>query len=374
MDLRDGVPFSPPRRPGTSGRPTTVGRWLVPVGVAVLAVALAGRRRRQTGGEAEQAPRKLIEALVEQPTLIDWGATLAAEVGDPELRIGYREHESGRFVDAAGRELVRPEPDDDRSWVPIEHDGQLVAALVVDAGLSPEHRQTAIAGTLLALDHDRLQRELAALSVRAREAGIVERRRVERDLHDGVQQRLTAIRLRLAHVQAGDPVARQATMVQLAREVDRSLEEIRAIVAGRAPDDLVAHGIGAALRSGTAQPVPAVELEIVADGLARHPLEIEQAVYYCCLEAIQNAIRHAGPGIAIRVRLDEGHRGLSFTVDDDGPGFCRGGIAPGQGLANMHERLRSLGGALRVEPRDPCGTRVVGVVPIPGSAAFTPRG
>lgn len=345
-------------------------------------VAVGSRRLRHVAGsgdridaavDAERAPRKLMAALVDQPSLGAWEATLAAEVDDPELRIGYRDPASGRFVDADGREVGLPAPEEGRTWVPIERDGQPVAVLVVAVGLSAEHRQAAAGGTLLALEHDRLQRQVATLGVLAREAGIVERRRVERDLHDGVQQRLTAIRLRLAQSQGLDAAARQATMVQLAREVDRSLEEIRAIAAGRAPHDLVAHGLGAALRSGAAEPGATVDLEIVADGLSRHPLEIEQAVYYCCLEAIQNAIRHAGPEIAIRVRLDDAERGLWFTVDDDGPGFGGRG-EPGHGLANMDERLRSLGGVLRVEAREPCGTRVVGVVPVPDSGAFTPRG
>ena len=112
-------------------------------------------------------------------------------------------------------------------------------------------------------------------------------------------------------------------------------------------------------------PVP---VEVDAGGLGRYPAEIETAIYFCCLEALQNAARHA-PGSAVRVSLAGDHGQVMFTVTDDGPGFDPAATAAGSGLRNMSDRLAALGGSCQVDSRPGRGTTIAGRIGLPDAAA-----
>jgi signal transduction histidine kinase len=197
-------------------------------------------------------------------------------------------------------------------------------------------------------------------------ASDAERERIESDLHDGVQQSLTSLRIRLALAaetfhESGDADAATA-FAAFGEDVERTIEEVRDIAHGIYPAVLTSHGLRAALRAvamRAAQPV-----SVHAPGVRRCRPEVEIAVYFSCLAAIDNAAKHAGPG-AVSICLTDTGAALRFTVCDSGPGFDPGRPWAGTGLENMRDRMSAIGGTLTVESAPTQGTRVTGVVPGP---------
>jgi signal transduction histidine kinase len=150
-------------------------------------------------------------------------------------------------------------------------------------------------------------------------------------------------------------------MNQLQADVGSAIEELRSLAHGIYPPLLSSAGLGVAMSAACRRaPLPA---SLEADGVGRYAPEIEAAVYFCCLEAMQNAAKHAGPGATARVRIWEDAGGLRFEVCDDGAGFVTNGLADGAGLTNMRDRLGAVGGTLGVESDGAHGTRIKGVLP-----------
>lgn len=217
-------------------------------------------------------------------------------------------------------------------------------------------------------------RELRASRRRTVQAVREERRRLERDLHDGAQQRLIALRIHLglaAQRIAQEPQVGPHVLNELAHEAQEALEDLRQLVHHERPPVLEHDGLAVALQAALDSAPTDTGFHAVAVG--RHDLEIEEAVYFTCLEALQNAAKHAGPRTAVSVHLHErdGERGgrLCFEVSDTGPGFDpsrRQGLGrqrPG-GLANMRERIGALGGELTISSTPAYGTTVAGSVPV----------
>jgi signal transduction histidine kinase len=210
--------------------------------------------------------------------------------------------------------------------------------------------------------------ELQASRGRLVAAADAERRRIERNLHDGAQQHLVAlsVKVRLLEQFAGrDPERAKALMSQLQQDVGSAIEELRSLAHGIYPPLLSSAGLGIAMSAACRRAPLPVNLD--ADGVGRHAPEIESAVYFCCLEALQNAAKHAGSGASARVRIWQDEGGLLFEVSDDGAGFETSGHAEGAGLTNMRDRLGAVGGSLRVES-DGHGTQIHGVVPLNGTS------
>jgi len=198
---------------------------------------------------------------------------------------------------------------------------------------------------------------------RIAEAADLERAQIERDLHDGAQQRLIALRIRVSVAEdllKTDPVAGVRAVHELGFEADRALDELRSIAHGVYPSMLTDRGLPDALRSIAAQaPMP---VHVAAVGVARHPIEIESAVYFTCAEALQNAIKHAGSASGVWIGLSQTRTSLRFEIRDDGPGFTLDDHA-GRGLRNMHDRIEAIGGEITVEAKPGHGTRVAGSLP-----------
>jgi signal transduction histidine kinase len=271
--------------------------------------------------------------------------------------------------------------------VPIARAGELLGLLVVEGGAVTEDgdqvlvalaRQVGLAlhnvrlGSALEASHDELRRqadELRASRARVVAAADAERRRIERDLHDGAQQHLVAlsVNLRLARELAdSDPAQARAVLEDLAGDVQDALQEFRDLAHGIYPPLLVERGLRDGLRSAASRvPVP-VGFEL--EGLGRYPPEVETTVYFCCIEALQNVGKHAGPGASATVRVWEDGDGLLFEVADDGPGFNLDAQPRGSGVENMSDRLGALGGRLSLASSSD-GTRVAGAVPF----SRTPR-
>jgi signal transduction histidine kinase len=205
--------------------------------------------------------------------------------------------------------------------------------------------------------------ELQASRGRLVSAADAERRRIERDLHDGAQQHLVAlaVNLRLAADEvAAAPDTSKVVFEALGRDVREAIAELRSLAHGIYPPLLMDAGLVEALTvSARRSPSP---VTVRAAGVARYGPEIEAAVYFCCMEALQNAAKHA-PGADVVVELVGDATGIRFTVDDDGPGFVLGDEVGGRGLDNMADRIGAVGGRFRVAARPEGGTRVEGFVP-----------
>ena len=212
------------------------------------------------------------------------------------------------------------------------------------------------------------------LASRVLAAGDADRRRIERDLHDGVQQRLTGLRIRLALAaesfqERGDTDA-SAALNGFGEEVQQAIEEVRAFARGVYPLLLASEGLSAALVSASRYaPEP---ITVSARGMRRCRPEVESAVYFACLAAMDNAAKHAGPA-RVSVCAWDTAQALHFTVSDTGRGFDLNRTPSGTGLSNMHDRIAAVGGTLDVESRPSHGTRLHGRVPDPWPAAAAGR-
>jgi signal transduction histidine kinase len=209
----------------------------------------------------------------------------------------------------------------------------------------------------------RLAEELRRSRQRLVDAQDAERKRLERDIHDGAQQHLVAlaVNLRLAHTLAGrSPQRADRLLAEQCKAATVTIETITSLSRGIYPSLLVDDGLAAALRTAISRsPLPA---ELVAGDLGRYPAGVEAAAYFCVLEALQNSAKHSSAK-AIRVDLRGGPAVLEVTVHDDGAGFDLAAARAGAGLANMRDRVESAGGTLTIETTPSRGTLVAARLP-----------
>lgn len=245
-----------------------------------------------------------------------------------------------------------------------EEDERVLTELARQVGLALHNVQLDSA-LQASLDEVRRQaEELQASRARIVATADAERRRIERDLHDGAQQHLVAlaVNLRLARDFVGDdPEMATAMLDDLAASIKATIQELRDLAHGIYPPLLMDSGLGDALRAAAGR--SPLEVEVMADGLGRHPTEIEAAVYFCCLEALQNAAKHA-PEAQVSVRIWTSDGKLRFEVADTGPGFDPGQVRQGHGYANMSDRLGAIGGSVAWESAPGQGARITGSVPL----------
>ena len=323
----------------------------------VLALALA---QMYAGGALERMMRLRV-----RPDQAELEQVAAEALGDPGLRIALWNPDDEEWIGTSG--IVQPEPKDGRAWRELRSDGRPVAALDYDDVIDedPELVDAAATAILLGVESTRLHAEKRQVTAqlheaqrRASTASLSERRRLERDLHDGAQQQLIAARIQLSLMsrrEGGNGMSEE--LDQLGREIDDALDEIRAIAHSTYPALLRTEGIRAALAHSVASD-PRARLDCGA--LRRHSETVEVAVYFSALEALQNASKHCPPGTKITVRLWEESLGLSFEVTDDGPGFDPGTVSTHGGLAGISDRMAAAGGTLTVDSAPSRGTRVAG--------------
>jgi signal transduction histidine kinase len=215
-------------------------------------------------------------------------------------------------------------------------------------------------------DLRRTNAELRASRSRLVSAADAERRRIERDIHDGAQQHLAAlaVNLGLARQLLADETEDRSTVVDLLAEmtgdVRETIAQVRDLAHGIYPPLLRQAGLPDALRAAAQR--SAVPVTVEADGIGRRSPEVEAALYFCALEALQNVAKHA-PGAAATVRLGDTADGLVLEVLDDGPGLAPAAVGAGQGIQNMTDRLGAVGGTLRWESPPGGGTSLRAVVP-----------
>jgi signal transduction histidine kinase len=284
---------------------------------------------------------------------------LAQAVSDPELTIAYWLPDSRRHVDASGRPLAEPVARPGRAVTALVRDGHKIAVVAHTAALPDLERELG-AAVRLALDNERLQAEalaqldlLRASRVRIVETGDAERRRLERDLHDGAQQRLLALSydLRLARAQAqadGDSQTR-LLLSEASDHAQAALDELRELAHGIYPAILAEAGLAPALATlADAAPLP-VELRDAAEG--RHPAAVETAAYLLVAETLQDAAARGASHTTVSVLRHEGR--LVVTVQDDGTDRT-------SSMVQLADRVGALDGTLTVEPTRlqadlPCG-------------------
>ena len=221
-----------------------------------------------------------------------------------------------------------------------------------------------VGAATIAWRRDRLDRRGREQAKRLVDVAETERRRIERDLHDGAQQQLVAISVKLGLARSmieRDPDAARDALDAIGSDVRRALEALRDLTRGTYPPVLADRGLAEALSSRAAHvPVPVV---IDAGDVGRLGREVETAVYFCCLEAMQNASKYASASrIVVTIRCAGGH--LAFDVADDGQGFDPAIVRRGVGLRSLEERIDALGGTLEIRSAPGGGTTVAGRVPL----------
>jgi signal transduction histidine kinase len=313
--------------------------------------------------------RTLVGDALRRPSFGDLEAMLRRPLGDPGLRLGFRSPNGRDWVDADEAVLA---PAAGQRLTEFGRDASVSVAIVHDTQLSedPELLETAGEIALLAVEHAELERaqraaltELAESRARLAKASDGERRRLERDLHDGAQQRLTAIqiKLRLATERVADTqLAEKLECIGV--EVAEAVDEIRALSHGIYPAVLRSAGPVTALRSLAMRATIPI---VVADGgIGRCPASVEAAIYFCCAEAVQNSIKHAGEGATVAVSLARDSEGIRFTIADDGVGIRgQNGGGGGDGLVGMRDRIGAVGGELAVSSEPGHGTEVHAFIP-----------
>ncbi len=304
----------------------------------------------------------------------DLSLALSDSFEDPTLRLIFPDQVTpGRWTGSEG-EAASPPSDSGSAFTEVWDGGRVLAGIVHDAALEGHtaFTEAVAAYTLIALQNQRLSdelrtslREVSASRARILAAADNERRRIERDLHDGAQQRLVALRMRLELAGEAideEPQQARARLSALAQELTGALEEIRNLARGVYPPLLASEGLPAALRSAALR--TPISTTVAATNVGRYSEALESAVYFCCLEAIQNASKYATGATQITIALSADDRTLHIAIRDDGAGFEPGHVTAGAGLANMSDRLAALGGGLAVTSAVGEGTCVDGQVPL----------
>jgi signal transduction histidine kinase len=325
-------------------------RWRIYTADALL--SLAHLAREKNGADT---PRDLI----------------AKTLNDPTVDLAYWRSEDGTWLDAGGN--TRANPWSRRCATAITRDERPYAAVIHDCALREQRPFVEAVGAYALVwdDNQRLTErvdksldELRESRARLLAAADDERRRIERDLHDGGQQRLVALRIRLElteEMMQQSPAQAKSMLHRLGDDVDAAIDDLRSVAADVYPSLLAARGLPDAIRTAALQsPVP---VSVSVNGHDRYLQEVETAAYFCCLEALQNVAKHSPEAGSASVTL---HRNgdLRFEVRDDGPGFVTDGPNAGRGLTNMRDRIEAVGGELEIQSSPGAGTHIVGRIPV----------
>jgi signal transduction histidine kinase len=332
------------------------------VPIALLAGLLRARLARSTIGD--------LVVLLERTPPQGIRDALARALDDPSLEVAFWLPERSEFVDVEGRQVTLPPEGAGRAVLRLEHEGEPLAALVHDPSLLDEPRLVEAAGAAarLAFENARLHAEVRAQLAKVTEsrARIVaaadeERRRIERDLHDGAQQRLVALALELKNAQRrlGQAVDTEldTLLASAADELQVAVQELRDLAHGIHPPVLTQGGLAVALDAlATRAPLPVT----VEAPLHRLAPDVEGAAYFVASEALANVAKHARASRA-RIKARQTNGALVIEVEDDGVGGAE--AARGTGLRGLADRVEAQGGRLAIESPPGGGTRVVGEIP-----------
>jgi signal transduction histidine kinase len=345
---------------GSSGRAVLAGtRILLPLGF-IVALLFA----RAYAGEALSL---MASRLVGRPSAAAVEQLVRQVLDDPLARLAFWLPRRERFVDRHGNMVVLDPAEEGKTWRAFGQGESHVLAILHEPilGEDPELVGAVGATALLILENRRLEQDLldSVGALRASQRRLVaaassERRKIERDLHDGVQQKLVALRihLELASEHAEGESSLAESLASLGEEFDDALDELRSVAHGIYPPLLADAGLDAALLDATRRSVVPVTAEIgKVDRLSE---DAEAAIYYCCLEALQNVAKHAGHEASATLQLWQDRSVVHFRIRDDGEGFDERSAPKGAGLTNMADRIGAVGGTLAVTSEPGEGTTV----------------
>jgi signal transduction histidine kinase len=318
---------------------------------------------------------ELTTGLAETKNPAQVRSLLGRSLADPAAALYYaipagdEDGTGARWLDSSDQECAAPASSAETCLTEAEAESGLRVAVVCDRGFGdyPDFLDAVSSCVISGLERQRLDAALSAslddvAASRKRLAGAADgaRRKIERDLHDGAQQQLVALRVKLELAREAlehDPGDATEMVAGLGPEVEEIIEEVRSLARGIYPPLLASDGLGEALRAaGQRSPLP---VSIDADGIGRLPSETESAIYFCCLEALQNAAKHAAGASRISIELSNDGVFL-FEVSDDGGGFAPGQATEGSGITGMRDRLAAVGGELWIESSPDAGTQVRG--------------
>jgi signal transduction histidine kinase len=291
-------------------------------------------------------------------------------LGDRGLTLALWAPEAGAYVDVHGAPVELSTPSLERTVTKVTRHGKPIAALIHDPSLDvePDVVEGLAATSLLLLENTRLLGELRASRARIVATAQQERLRLERNLHDGAQQRLMTLQIKLAQArERAGPGELGAQLDGIGEDAAAAVQDLRELAHGIYPTVLRERGLGDGL--GSFADAAPIAVRVVDHGIGRCAPIVEAAVYFCVLEAIQNAIKHGGSDAHITVTLEPRGDEIEFTVADDGLGFEPRGKATGFGLMSMHDRIGAVEGVLEVVSSPGQGTVVRGTVPVEGAAA-----
>jgi signal transduction histidine kinase len=303
----------------------------------------------------------------------DVQSAMASTLNDPALKIFYRRNDSIGLADADGAPLSQSERDGRRQTL-VQSGGRTLAVIDFDASLSDQEEYIQATGksAVLWLEQQRLAAELAVSKSsledsRARLATTAdeERRRIQRDLHDGAQQHLIGMHMKLALALEAieeDPARCAVLLAEIGDDMGQTASDLRSLGADVFPPTLREHGLLDALKSAIRR--MGIDVRLDAYGLSRHSGEIETQLYFVCLEALQNIGKHGGPGVTATLRMWEVERLLYLELRDTGGGFDPGRVETGSGLSNMRARLYAIHGRLTIASSNGGGTVIRAIVPI----------
>lgn len=320
-------------------------------GVPIAFVVAVSRGGFARAGDVEELTARLGADAGDRPALAD---ALADALGDPTVELLFRVPGEQSWVSEAGVAAIPPAASAGRGVTEVRLGGRPIGAIVYDATLLTRADEVREAARIvaLALDRERLTVELRASRARIVEAGDAERRRIARDLHDGLQSRLV-----LLAIQAG--VARGST-AELREGIETAIDELRALVHGVMPAELTERGLPAAVR-GVADRMP-ITVALTISGFERRPSPaVESTAFFVVSEAMVNAVKHAHAG-ELTVTLARDAARLRIEVADDGIGGA-GANGNETGIRSITDRVEALGGSLRIDSPLGAGTRVSAELP-----------
>ena len=290
---------------------------------------------------------------------------LADALGDSTVKLALWDGVSG-YVDVDGETVELPVEPQARGVTLLSQDSRPVAALIHDPMLDTDSAlvEGLAASSLMMLENARLVAELQASRARIVESAEQERRRIERDLHDGAQQRLVAIRIQLGLVaETLDDPELAAQLDAIGTQSEEAIEDLRSLANGIYPPTLRDFGLGGALRAfAVTDATPA--MEVVDEGIGRCSPTVEAAIYFCATEAVQNATKHAGSQARVTITLGRDEQRVHFAVADDGVGIDNRPSANGHGLTSMRDRIAAVSGDLEITSTPGHGTTVRGSIPL----------
>jgi signal transduction histidine kinase len=319
---------------------------------------------------ARGAVAGLVVELGGRVAAVDLREALARALGDPSLELAYWVPARERYVDPGGQPVALPEPESQRKATVVEREGEPIAALLHDPALAENQElvQSVCAAAALTLENARLQAELRArlAELQASRARLVaatdaERRRIERDLHDGTQQRLVSIAMALGLAEsklAADRPAVQPVLQEARDALAVALAELRELTQGIRPAILVERGLAAALDDLSRRAALPVQLHV--DLAGRLPEQVEGAAYFVASEALANAAKHSHAS-EVQLAATREKAMLVVEVADDGIGGAAAGV--GTGLRGLADRVEAFGGHLTVASPPGRGTTLRAEIP-----------